>query len=66
MDGDGEISSADARLALRRSVKLEAYAQGTVPYRACDVDLDGEVSSSDARSILRVSVKLEKEADWKK
>ena len=66
VDGDGEISSADARLALRCSVKLEAYAQGTVPYRACDVDLDGEVSSSDARSILRVSVKLEKEADWKK
>ena len=66
VDGDGEISSADARLTLRRSVKLEAYAQGTVAYRACDVDLDGEVSSSDARSILRVSVKLEKEADWKK
>ncbi|MBQ6117816.1 MAG: hypothetical protein IJK98_01165, partial [Clostridia bacterium] len=61
-----KISSADARLALRRSVKLEDYALGSVACRACDVDLDGEVSSADARSILRVSVKLEKEEDWKK
>ncbi len=65
VDGDGAITSADARLALRRSVKLEDYAQWSVAYRSCDVDMDGLVSPSDARSILRVSVKLEKAEDWK-
>ena len=65
VDGDGNITSADARLALRRSVKLEDYAEWSVPFRACDVDFDGNASSADARSILRVSVKLEKEEDWR-
>ena len=59
VDVNGKIESADARLALRCSVKLENYAIGSIPFRAGDVDFDGKVSSADARTILRVSVKLE-------
>lgn len=59
VDGDGEISSADARLALRRSVMLEDYPEDSAAYSACDADRDGEVTSADARLILRASVGLE-------
>ncbi len=58
-DGDGQITSGDARLALRRSVGLEDYEEGSVPYCACDADGDGKVTSGDARLILRASVGLE-------
>ena len=66
VDGDGSISSADARLALRRSVGLETYAENSPEYSACDVDFDGNVSAADARLILRGSVGLEDPATWKK
>ena len=58
-DGDGAIAPADARIALRRSVRLdEAVAWRD---KACHVINDGEaaVSSEDARLILRASVGLE-------
>ncbi len=64
MDGDGKISSADARLALRRSVNLEDYPAGSAQYLACDVDADGKVTSADARLILRASVGLEDANAW--
>ncbi|MBQ6067699.1 MAG: dockerin type I repeat-containing protein [Clostridia bacterium] len=60
VDNNGKVESADARLALRASVKLENYAEGTQPYLAADVDHNGKIESSDARSILRASVNLEK------
>ncbi|MBQ6067572.1 MAG: hypothetical protein IJK89_12230 [Clostridia bacterium] len=66
VDGDGKISSADARLALRRSVSLENYPEGSVQFLACDVDGDNKVSSADARLILRASVGLEDATKWKK
>jgi hypothetical protein len=67
VDGDGKISSADARLALRTSVKLEKdITEGTAAYGACDVDGDGKVSSADARLILRASVGLEDATKWGK
>lgn len=59
VDGDGNITSADARLALRASVKLENYEAGTREFLAGDVDNDGKITSADARAILRHSVKLE-------
>ena len=59
VDGDGEVSSGDARLALRASVQLEKYAPGSAQFLAADADKNGEIESSDARTILRVSVKLE-------
>ena len=57
MDGDGEVTSGDARLVLRQSVRLESYSEDDC-YR-CDVDKDGEITSSDARFVLRLSVNLE-------
>ena len=60
VDNDGKVTSADARLALRRSVKLENYAEGSAEYLACDVDGTPGVTSSDARLILRAAVGLEK------
>lgn len=59
VDGDGKVSSADARLALRLSVKLEDFAPGSPAWLACDADGDGKVTSGDARLILRASVGLE-------
>ena len=59
VDGDGEVTSGDARLALRASVRLEKYEPGSAPFLAADADGNGEIESSDARTILRVSVKLE-------
>ena len=59
VDADGKITSADARLALRASVKLEQYEENSAPFLAADVDRSGMIEASDARLILRVSVKLD-------
>ena len=59
VDGDGRITSGDARLALRASVRLENYSKGSRAFLAADVDGNGELQSSDARHILRASIKLE-------
>ena len=57
VDGNGKIEAADARLALRASVKLETLtAEQTL---AANVDGDAFVTSADARLILRAAVKLE-------
>ena len=53
---DGEISSDDARLALRFSVKLEIPdEQQSV---LADYNEDGSIDAADARAILRASVGL--------
>lgn len=57
VDGDNKVTSSDARLALRASVKLEKLDE--IALLAADVDHDGTVTSSDARLILRASVGLE-------
>ena len=64
VDGDGAITSGDARLALRRSVSLESYPEGSPAFIACDVDGSGTVTPQDARSILRGSVGLEDPGSW--
>ncbi|MBQ6119896.1 MAG: hypothetical protein IJK98_11735 [Clostridia bacterium] len=56
--GDGKIGSEDARLALRASVSLEAFAGWQTA--ASLVDNGEKVTSADARLILRASVNLEK------
>ena len=63
VDGNGKIESADARLALRASVKLENYKEGSDAFKASDVDGNSKVESSDARTILRLSVQLENMKD---
>lgn len=57
VNGDGLITSADARLALRYAVGLEPDFTD-VQIRACDFNEDGKISSADARSILRTAVGL--------
>ncbi len=64
VDFDGKITSADARLALRRAVELENYAVGSPEFTACDVDHSGTVTANDARSILRAAVELEDPSQW--
>ena len=66
VDGDGSISAADARLALRRAVGLEDYKEGSPKFLACDVDFDKNVTAGDARLILRASVGLENPETWKR
>lgn len=58
VDGDGSLTPADARIALRMSIKLEKDATGSVRYVTADADLDGTVTPEDARQILRASVEL--------
>ncbi|MBR3974824.1 MAG: dockerin type I repeat-containing protein [Clostridia bacterium] len=58
VNGDGLITSADARLALRYAVGLEPDFNQTQIY-ACDFNGDGKVLSEDARSILRTAVGLD-------
>lgn len=57
VNGDGKITSSDARLCLRASVKLEKLIEPQM--LSADVDGDTSVTSADARSILRMSSKLE-------
>ena len=56
VNGDGRITSADARLALRVAVNLETLTE--IQRLAADVDKDNHVRSADARMILRVAVGL--------
>ncbi len=64
IDRDGEITSTDARLALRISVNLEAPDEEQSIL--ADYDEDGAVSAADARAILRASVGLFDEAPTEK
>ena len=58
-DADGDVTAADARLALRCAVGLENYLPGSMEFTACNVDGDDEVTAADARLILRAAVGLE-------
>ena len=57
VDGDGQVTAADARLILRRAAKLIKF---TMEQDAlADVDHDKKVTAADARKVLRVAAKLE-------
>ena len=57
INGDSRINSADARLSLRASARLDTLDEAQK--LAADVNMDGNVNSTDARTILRVAAKLE-------
>lgn len=57
-DNDWQITAADARLALRRSVNLDDHLSEP-QIRAMDVDRDGDITAADARLILRAAIRLE-------
>ncbi len=55
---DGQVTAADARLALRASVGLENLSAQQIA--VADIDKKSGVTAADARLILRASVGLEK------
>ena len=55
VDGDGAVTSTDARLTLQRSVGKIRETELAIP-QAADVDGDGRITSTDARMILQYSV----------
>ena len=63
VDGNGEISVTDARLALRQAVGLENL---TGVYRLSAQVGNDTVSVSEARKILRAAVGLDSSKDWLK
>ncbi|MBQ3537083.1 MAG: hypothetical protein IJA39_00755, partial [Clostridia bacterium] len=66
VDGDGKISAADARLALRASVGLENFKEDSAKYKAAKRGSVDKLSAADARLILRASVGLEDPKSWLK
>ena len=57
VNGDGQITADDARLALRAAATLEVLEGDALI--AADVDESGDILAGDARTILRVSAVLE-------
>ncbi|MBQ6020163.1 MAG: peptidoglycan DD-metalloendopeptidase family protein [Clostridia bacterium] len=58
VNGDGKVTSGDARIALRYAARLDTPA-GAWFEKAADADHVGGVTSGDARRILRAAAKLE-------
>lgn len=54
VNGDGDVTSVDAMMTLRYSVKTVSFT--AEQFKLADVDSDGAVRTSDALSILRYSV----------
>ncbi len=58
VNGDGEISSSDARWILRACVSKESLPEDWQK-KAADIDFDGKITAEDARWILRTAVGYE-------
>ena len=56
VNNDGDVTAADARLALRASATLDILSGKALD--AADVNGDGVVTAKDARSILRYAAKI--------
>lgn len=54
VDGDGKVTTTDARIALQASVGKVTLDEKA--YKAADIDKDGAVTSTDARLILQKAV----------
>ncbi len=64
VDGDGKVSTKDARLALRAAIGLEHYGEESPQFLSSDVNMNGKVETEDARHILRAAIDLEDPGDW--
>ena len=53
IDSDGNVTSADALLILRRSVGLESFDDNTE--KRADIDGDSDITSNDVLEVLRMS-----------
>ena len=56
VDGDGRVTSRDARAILRASARLEEFTREQID--RADVDGDGRITAADARLALRYSAHL--------
>lgn len=63
-DSDGEITAADARIALRTSVGLDNLNYWQTAAANVDSFNENTITSADARCILRASVGLDNPKDW--
>lgn len=61
IDGDGEVTAADARVALRAATGLEELT--AEQKAAADYNGDGEITPADARDIIRNAVGLDENSD---
>lgn len=59
VNGDNKVTTSDARLILRYSLRLENLEEEYVQYG--DIDGDGKVTVTDARIALRLAIRLEKQ-----
>ena len=64
VNADGEIDTADARLALRAAILLEPITPFSQAYYAANVNNDAAVTTADARHILRAAIGLESPKSW--
>ena len=63
-NGDGKISAADARSALRASVSLDKLNTWQTSASNVYKTAENKITAADARFILRASVGLEKFSEW--
>lgn len=56
VNGDGKVTSSDAREVLRASIKLDSLTEEQK--KKADVNNDGKITTADAREILRESIGL--------
>ena len=57
VDGDGKVTTADARLALRAAIGLEKLSEDAK--KAAHMSGDGEITTADAREILQQAIDLD-------
>lgn len=57
VNGDGDITASDARLALRAAAKIETLTPAQ--FSAADIIRNSAVNAADARIILRIAAKLD-------
>ena len=57
-NGDGIVTTSDARAILRIAIGVQSESDGEVLFR-CDSNDDGSLTSGDARRALRVAIALE-------
>ena len=62
LDGDGYVSYAEARAALRHALDIE-YLTDESSLIAADADQDGEITLDDVRAILRLAADLEDDGE---
>ena len=58
VDGDGNVSAADARLLLRVAAGLVPVPADQNVFRSADMNFDGIIDAADARYILRIVANL--------